>query len=283
MDNEIDMTFNDMIEANYYEEVLPETLEKDFTSIIRKRGEEYYDDDNVLEVYKNKNKYMAKVLGSATKPYNVKISIEDEYNAKYECDCPCDYPCKHEYAVLIAISNQEYKEVELKDYIKEKEPKLKSIIEKIPADELKNYLMSTDNDYITLNIYNLEESFRRYFPKQKYDYYYNNLYNAMKIDDDYQYKIDNYIEKAKQYLLGNDFEEVFKIIESIVEAYNDTGKLNYDDYVFDVVNKISMLLRIAYRKSNLQIKTIIEKWIQKLVYNNYYNNYFLEDLVLSIK
>ena len=107
--------------VNYNEEVLADSLANDFSNQIKERGKEYYDAGNVESVYKNNNMYIAKVYGASNQLYDVQIIITDEKNADYSCSCPCDFPCKHEYAVLMAIANFDYFEVELKPQIKEKD------------------------------------------------------------------------------------------------------------------------------------------------------------------
>lgn len=272
-------------EVVYYdEEVLYETLAKDFSYQIRERGEEYYYDGSIQQVYKNKNKYIAKVNGSFDKAYDVSITVTGENTALYECSCPCTYPCKHQYAVIMAISNLEYSEVELKTPVKEKEINLKAIIQEIPAEEIKNYLLSPKGlDNIKIEMETFSEYFRKYYPKQKYEFYYNNLYNDLVLGHDYFEKIDLYIDRARQYLSGNDFDEVFKIVKSIIEAYNDSNKLNFDNYVFEVINKLGMILRITYRKATEKTKVDIKEWTDKLEEQVYYNNYYLEDLILNLK
>lgn len=282
---EKNVTYNEKECILYYdEEFLLDTLGKDFDNIIKRRGEHYYDDGNVLEVYKNNNTYFAKVDGNSVEPYDVKITIKDDEHAIYECSCPCDFPCKHEYATLVSISNLEYLEVELKKFVKENKLEIKDIIQKIPGEELKQYLLTQKGlDNIIINHDSFNNYFRKYLPTQSYEFYYNNLYNDIIIDNNYRKTIEKYINNAKKYLESNEFNEVFKIIQAIIEVYNDTNELNSNDYVFEIISYASMLLRIAYRKSNDEQKNVLNQWINKLIKNNYYSNYYLEDLILGIK
>ncbi len=270
---------------SYDEEVLADTLEKDFSYQIKNRGEDYYYSGNIQNIYKTKNKYYAKINGNSNKPYNVTIEIQDEDHARYECTCPCTYPCKHEYAVIMAISNLEYSEIELKTPIKEKEANINLILQEIPAEELKKYLLSANeiNKSVIIGTPSFSNYFRKYYPKQKYEFYYNNLYNELILDGAYSYKLTEYIDRANQYLSKDEFAESFKIIKSIVEAYNDADRLNFDSYVFDMINKLGMMLRITYRRGTDEIKVDIKKWIEKLQSKSYYNNYYLEDIALSLK
>ena len=258
-------------------------VEDDFDYQIKERGKKYYNSGNVLKVVKNGSHYYAKVKGSSITPYTVNIT-NDENGIDYECDCPYDFPCKHEYAALIAISNGEYEQIELKPEIREKKASLQSMIETIPADEIKNYLLSPKGlDYVCFEMESFEEYFRKYLPKQKYDFYYNNLYNELVLNDDGNFYIKDYLSRVKQYIDNNDFPEGYKIIKSIIEAYNDSNKLNIDDTIVDSLPKIGMLLRVIYRKCDPVTKDNINKWIENLERNNYYNNYYLEDIIVSLE
>ena len=120
---------NDIYNYDICEEELLEEVEDDFSYQIRERGKNYYNDGNVIMCGKCNNVYYGKVRGTRSEPYNVKVEIEDgEIN--YDCDCPYEFPCKHEYALLMAISNQEYQIIELKKEIAEKRDNLQSIIKK---------------------------------------------------------------------------------------------------------------------------------------------------------
>lgn len=121
-----------------------------------------------------------------------------------------------------------------------------------------------------------------YYPKNDYKYYYNNLYNKLVLynEDDL---IEDYLDVVTTYLSNHEYDEVFKIIKSIVEAYNDSNRLNLSDDILELINKLGIMLRIIYRKSNDLTKNSILEWINKIERNNYYNNYYLEDIVLSIK
>ena len=266
----------------YDEEILPETLIEDFSPSIVERGEEYYDDGNVISVHKVDNRYYAKVLGHDNKEYGVMITVYNEEDADYCCDCPCEYPCKHAYATLIAIAEGDYDVVKLKEKVSREIASLEETIEKIPADELKKYMLSDEGlDNISVNMKAFNEHFRNYLPQQSYEYYYNNLYNSLVLDDGYENRIDDYLSDAREYLKDNNFSETFKIVKSIIEAYYDS-QINEEDEL-DLLNKLGMLLRIVYRKADENTKKDVLEWQDKLKKDNYYNNYYLEDVILSLK
>ena len=266
------------------EEDLIHELEDEFDYQIKERGKDYYNSGNVLKVCKSGNKYYAKVNGSSDKPYKVTIENDLDDGIDFNCDCPYEFPCKHIYAVLLSISNQEYETIELKPEIREKKSSLQSLIELIPAEELKKYILSPIGlDFVSFEITNFEDYFRKYLPKQTYEYYYNNLYNELILGHNKKELIDNYINRAKQYVDSNDFSESFIILKSIIEAYNDSNILNSDEYIIDILPKIGMLLRISYRKCDDITKKSIDEWIKNIEKDNYYNNYYLEDIVLFQK
>ena len=128
----------------------------------------------------------------------------------------------------------------------------------------------------------VEEYFRKYYPNQSYDYYYNNLFNSLKLNNNYINLTSNYIQKSRQYISNQEFTESFKILKSIIEAYNDTNCLNFEEYINSVFPELGMLLRVTYRKALDTTKLEIKEWINRLETNNYYNNFYLEDIVLTM-
>ncbi len=276
----MDYESNDM---SLYEEDILDMYDYKWDDVIQERGEDYYYKNYVQSVYKSDNKYIAKVKGSIDKPYTVNISLyEDDIDV--DCTCPCDFPCKHEYAVMMAIANKEYEEVSLMKPIKELDIDLLSLINAIPAEELKSYLLSpVGMDKVVFETTALNNYFRGYLPKQSYEYYYNNLYNNILLNNEYEDTIKDYISRVKQYISCNIYGEVFKIVKSIIEAYNGTDRLNYDDYFIDILPALGMYFRIAYRKADEHIRNTILEYIHNLENKNYYDNVYLEDIILSIR
>ncbi len=275
---------NDKELVNYYceEEDLLEELDDEFSFQIKERGIDYYKSGNVILCLKDNNKYFAKVKGSNNEPYKVNIEITED-DILCDCSCPCDFPCKHEYAVLIAISNQEYTNIKLKPEVKEKKENLQNILKDIPAEDLKEYLLSSKGmNYVCFEMNSFEEYFKKYYPSQSYEYYYNNLYNALVLDNEYEKVIDSYINKIRQYISNLEYEEGFKILKSIIEAYNDSNKLNFDSYIINQFPTLGMLFRIINRKCNKHLKDYINSYILELKKNNYYNNLYLEDIIMMI-
>lgn len=268
----------------YYceEEDLLNEVQDNFSYQIKERGKDYYYSGNIVSCSKNNNKYYAKVSGTSDKPYIVKVEIKKD-GVEYDCTCPYDFPCKHEYAVLMAITNKEYLNIELKPELKEKKDTLQNILKKIPAEEIKKYLLSSKGvNYVCFEMKSFEDYFKKYYPNQTYEYYYNNLFNALVVDVNYENMIDSYINKIRQYVSNQEFLESFKILKSIINAYNDTNKLNFDDYIINQFPNLGMLLRIIYRKCDFSLRKDIKNWTLELESKNYYNNLYLEDIVIMM-
>ena len=297
MNLEIDMEkiAEEVIEENQTEtEMLPEFLKKETVRLIKdemeefeyqiqNRGKDYFSKGRVKSLVKSGNTYIAKVSG--TTDYDVKISIDvdDEY-VHYECDCPYEWPCKHEYAVMLAILNKEYSEVELKPEIEKKTLTIEELIKLIPAEDLKNYIItSLPTRAVRFEKELLEEKFAKYIPIQSYEYYYNKLYNSIILDYNYDFILSEYIKTIKSLLNAKKYVEVFSIIKAIIEVSNDTKQLEKWNKLNELFPLIGMNLRIVYRKSSDDQKNIINKWIEKLESNDYYENIYLEDIVLTIK
>lgn len=271
---------SDLLEHNEICEIIDNCVD-DFEYQIRSRGKKYYDDGNIVSIVRSGNRFISKVDGSDR--YNVDIFFdEDDYfYIDYKCSCPYDFPCKHEYAVLLAIKNNEYKEIDLKPYISKKDLRISELVELIPSDDLKEYILSDEG---RKSVYFDNEKFKKYFskylPKQSYEYYYNNLYNSLILDDNK--KID-YISIGRRLINDCEYLEAFYVMKSLIEAANDANVLDKWEELIDSIPSIEMLLRIIYRKSEDSVKSNIDEWIIKLKDNNYYDSLYLEDLVLTLK
>lgn len=256
---------------------------KNFQHQTIKRGEEYYKAGNVIQVIKNKNTFIAKVKG--TDYYEVKITIyKDSKTLSCNCDCPCEFLCKHEYAVLLAIKNKKYIEKELKEEIVKNNITLNELIQNIPAAELKQYILKkifdkNFSDYLLLDFNDFEVDFLKYLPSQPYDYYYNNLYNYVMINDDIRFDCKYII---KDLINSEKYEEAFLVIKAFIEVANDTKHFEKIEIGINKYSEIALFLRIIFRKSDRMLQSEIEEWLDKLRENKYYNSLYLEDMILAI-
>lgn len=252
----------------------------EFEYQIKSRGKDYYNNNRIVSIVRDGNEFIAKVDGS--KRYEVKVNYdEDDEFLYYDCTCPCEYPCKHEYAVLLAIKNKEYSNIKLKANIRKKELTVQQLIELIPAEDLKEYILSVvGRDYVCFELEHLEEHFRKYIPRQTYEYYYNNLYNSLVLDG---YSEIKYTSIARDLINFGEYQEAFYAVKAIIEAAKDVNVLTKWDDLLNQFPTIGMLLRIIYRKGDNNVKSNINEWMQILEENNYYDSLYLEDVILSIK
>ena len=257
-------------------------LGDEFSPQIADRGEVYYEDGRVLQCCKNGNdEYYAKVRGSNCNIYDVNV-YNTPYGVEYYCTCPYEGACKHAYAVLKAISNKDYNTVELKDNTNYVGCDLKELLSIIPAEKIKEYLLTPEGfNSLSIDLESFENHFRKYMPKQSYEYYYNSLYNALVLNDYYDEMVDSYLSDVKEYIADNEFEEAYKIIKSIIEAYKDSNMLNKDDDIIDRFPVIGMYLRVIFRKADKELKDKMNIWFLKLKLCLYYENYYLEDIILG--
>ena len=252
----------------------------DFEYQIKNRGKDYYEKGNIVSLVRDGNTFISKIDGRERYEVEINFDDEDEF-LYYNCTCPCDFPCKHEYAVLLAIKNKEYNAVELKPHVLKKELTIQKLIELIPAEDLKEYMLSEEGkDYVCFEVEHFENHFSKYLPRQTYEYYYNNLYNSLLLDG---YTKIEYINIARSLINGGEYQEAFYAIKSLVEAANDVKVLNKWNELIDQMPSIGMILRIIYRKADNNTKSNIDEWLEILKENNYYNSLYLEDIVLTIK
>ena len=278
--------FENRINEELEDEIINKIIDKNINNFqhqIIKRGEDYYKAGNVSQVIKNKNTFIAKVKG--TDYYEVKITIDkDSKTLSCNCTCPCEFLCKHEYAVLLAIKNKKYIEKELKEEIIKNNITLNELIQNIPATELKQYILKkifdkNFSDYLLLDFNDFEVDFLKYLPSQPYEYYYNNLYNYVMINDDIRFDCKYII---KDLINGEKYEEAFLVIKAFIEVANDTKHFEKIEIGINKYSDIALFLRMIYRKSDNILKEKIEEWLEKIRKNKYYNSLYLEDMIVSI-
>ena len=278
--------FDNRINKKLEDETINKIIDKNINNFqhqIIKRGKDYYKAGNVIQVIKNKNTFIAKVKG--TDYYEVKITIDkDSKTLSCNCDCPCEFSCKHEYAVLLAIKNKKYIEKELKEEIVKNNITLNELIQNIPSAELKQYILKkifdkNFSDYLLLDFNDFEVDFLKYLPSQHYEYYYNNLYNYVMINDEIRFDCKYII---KDLINSEKYEEAFFVIKAFIEVANDTKHFEKIEIIINKYSDIALFLRMIYRKSDNILKEKIEEWLEKIRKNKYYNSLYLEDMIVSI-
>ena len=260
----------------------------DFDERIIERGEDYYEKGKVKSLISDSanSTFYATVLGSYDKEYNVEISYELHGGSiclDYSCTCPCDFPCKHTYAALLAIKEDEYTLINLKKQINKKELSLEELITRIPADRLKEYILSKEGiNQVLFNIEHLEKEFREYLPNQTYEYYYNNLYNRYVLNGEDERMIDEYFDIIADYFSSHTYDEAFKIMKSIIEVYYELNMMYSKYFIVEIFPKISLFIRVIYNNCDEQVKVIIDEWKRYITEKNCYDSIFLKDIMDSI-
>ena len=161
---------------------------------------------------------------------------------------------------------------------------LNELIQNIPDFELKQYILKkifnkNFSDYLLLNFNDFEVDFLKYLPSQPYEYYYNNLYNYVMINDEIRFDCKYII---KDLINSKKYEEAFFIIKAFIEVANDTKHFEKIEILINKYSDIALFLRIIFRKSNDDLKNNIKDWLDKIRRNNYYDSVYLEDMILNI-
>jgi len=266
-------------------EDLLQYYEDDFSKQEKQSGRDYYKNKRIVSIVKNHNHYKAKVSGRDKNIYHVDIDVHlEEGYVDYTCSCPCDFSCKHIYAVMLGIKDKGYKVVELKEEAKEKKLTVLEMIERIPAEELKEYIIGDlGKEAVAFDRDRLEQYFAKYLPRQNYNYYYNNLYNALVLDGYNNDLLGKYLKRVQGVLANGEYIEAYYVCKAIIEATKDTGNINKWQELIDSFPMLAMDLRIIYRKADEELKTTISIWMKILKKKNYYDCAYLEDIVLGMR
>lgn len=263
--------------------LLGEKYEDLFEPQIIYRGKEYYRNNLVKRCLKTPEGYLAKVIGS--KDYNVKIKIMDD-DIEMFCDCPYGSNCKHEYATLMAIDNQKYKELNLLPKLVGSKYNFAEFVKLIPENDLKTFIIDkveNEEDFEELEE-ELKEKFFKYLPKETPEYFYNEIFNLCLIEDDLPtYIINEYIDNIKKQIDCKEYDYAFSIYSSLICALCDSKIEISSTKLIDLYSKIGIFARISYRKGSDELKNYINNWISQFAEKNYYDDVYLEDLLLSIR
>ena len=257
-------------------------FDDEFAYQIRKRGEEYYKNNHVKRCSKTSEGYIAIVKGRYD-DYIVRIYSNNYGLLEMGCSCPYDDNCKHEYAVLLAIEEGLFNELDLKVEIPAQIYSIQDIISKIPAEKLKEYLLNSGSDAIVFEVEAFESAFFDYLPRQLENYYYNSLYNSYILKMDFIELLSKYLLLVKKHVEKEVYDVAFDIIKSIIKVYIDLKIEDMHDIIPNFYPSLGMYLRIIYRKCNVTLQTVINKWIKDLKAKEYYNNIYLEDIIITIK
>lgn len=255
-------------------------FEQDFYPAIRERGKKIQEEKKVYNVKKIDDMYTSEVLGSNLEIYNVEI---DPYYHDLYCSCPCEGECKHIYATLLEIEKGNYKNINLLDEVEITKVNIADVINDIPSDEIKNYLLSI-SDILTEDQKEVfENKFINFYPKKSYDYYYTNIYNNILLENNNIYT--TIIDDIKKYVESKDYEQVFTIISSFINVTLNLDYLYNDKKIIDYLNSLGVYLRITYRYANTEFKEVIELFADEIlkVCNIYIEDFIINNIIIYKK
>ena len=213
-------------------------FENYFDSNLLYRGQGYYNEDRILDIWYQENDVTAYIDGSEI--YKVKLEIENEKIIDYFCSCPYsengEYTCKHMAAVLYYLRDNDV--AELEKIKEEKSNQTKSELEKIydrMQREVKN--ISDRNGFI--NFYNGK-------------YFLNLISN---ITDDIEDFIDN-----------EEYDNAFELIKYTYHFITDTDMDGSNGEYQDSLHELSLAASDLLEEENYFQEFL--KWAKDIEENN---------------
>ena len=130
-------------------------FENQFESNILYRGQEYYSENRILDIWYQDNNVYAYINGSDI--YKVELEIKNGEMKNYYCSCPYsedgEYLCKHIAAVLYYLSDNEVPELEKGELERKKANKNESKLDEI-YDEMQYELNKISDRNGFINYFN---------------------------------------------------------------------------------------------------------------------------------
>jgi uncharacterized Zn finger protein len=260
---------------------------------ILNRGQEYFEDGNILEMNQDSNGTWYAVVEGNYGDYEVEIEIDGKGNVgSYYCDCPYDeYLCKHIAAVALAIA--ENNTISISPIEEQINEDWKHLIQKAKADDLRNFMLDfgqknhefrhqveltfskPETVQSSNNIAYYQNQVSGVFDSYGYDDYldYRRSHEAMRDINHFLSKADNYYEK------GN-LNEAFCIAAAIVtEAI---GAIQYmDDSSGECSAAISGSLQVienVFDNTNSEeLQNRLFEWLHKQIQNMDSTDYGMDD------
>jgi hypothetical protein len=260
----------------------------------KEKGNYLYKNNNIIYIFKYNNKFFSKINNSLN---NYFILID---NSKFNCSCK-DNLCEHIYSSLLGINNNEYKDIDLSNFSKEKLLYMINHLILKDSDFLVNIENYINNQKKIIIPYVVKEFFDD-FESDDFDYLINDEYNEYEYQEDlfYNYdedlinllkkikikdnnlktfineKIQNYNYHIDNINLNNIFVKTLKYLENPEEYIdkNDIIKLfsnNYEKAVeeFDNIDDFNEIIYI-YNNINHpnKIELLLKKFDNYLKYNS---------------
>lgn len=290
-----------------------------FESHILSRGEDYYIENRILDIWCQDNSITAYVNGSEI--YKVELEVDDEEILNSFCSCPYsedgEYMCKHIAAILYYIKENEIPELEMQNKkpleLKKEESELSRIYKEMECELRRisdrhgfiNYyngryfvdLMSNVCDYINDFIDN--EDYNEAFELIKYAYHFIKDTSMDGSNGEYQESLYLINESASKLLYDDEYFNIF------LDYTNEVASNDYlDDFsdsplhafiLFvhdkDSAKKVIKILDEIELGNGIFVDTILDKisitydYIDKdsaikLCYKNI-NHYGVEELLIG--
>ena len=258
-------------------------FEKEYSSIILKRGFEYYNNGYVKNVKVKNNEINAVVEG--TDDYHVSIELDNNKIMVTNCNCPYFYDhdeCKHITAVLYYLANENLSN-------KKETPNITSILSKINEKELKIFLGDLiENDEAIYDLF--RRKFVDYFPKISPATYKRKIFDAIReaggrdgfIDYnegwEYTRKMHEFTNEASNLVDRNDYETAFAIVKIILDSIPDTaidGSNGETSIVADSCIEVIVEILNSAPHNNKTIRDVFEYVLLELQTHNL-DNYGIE-------
>ena len=256
-----------------------------FKPHILERGYEYFFDDSVDCITKNKGTYMATVHGS--EGYHVQIKISKEKVKEMYCDCPFAADgkhCKHMAAMLYELEAIE--EQSLVNEVEMMKAEFYFTLDKRSKKELVDMIIQyADDEFILKALSGSSEKAKEQLIKKMYKQFdliiKNNTYADGSIDYQNAYRFCDKLGEFIYPALNTFFEDIghMETFDFILHCAEDLAYLEFEDYdcgLYEIENELEYYLKEAIEKSTQDEKERIRKTLKRFMDDHPY--FFSEEV-----
>lgn len=262
-------------------------------SAILHRGQNYFDNGNILQLNKGSNgTWYAEVEGNYGN-YEVELKADNHNNVtNYSCDCPYDGAiCKHIAAVALAIS--EKNSIYISSDQEPQEESWEQLITDAKSNDLRNFMLDygmknqdfrhqirlafskpvsvQNSDNIPYYQSQINGIFDNYDDRGFIDY--RSSYKAMNDVAQFQIKADDYYSKGNMNeafcISAAIAMESVKVIQQMDDSSGECGGAIYESF--------QVIENILKNKISDELKERIFDWLHEQVQNSDYRNYGVGD------
>ncbi len=269
---------------------------------IWNRGKDYFYSGMVRDLDNNGNDWSARVEGSYN--YRVKLKVENDKVADWDCTCPYDYGpvCKHVAAAALAIEEQlELGEPEvIGSTIQKKEPEdpIPIKIKDIPAKDLKSFCeeYARENSGFTASLtaflsniappvkkkINYALKIRKAADHASDRHGFIDYYHAPKAFNE----VFDFLFKAEKLVKKNGFEEVFEIAKAVFEEVSEMCQYmdDSDGMVSTALDQSQDLIYAILNSgdSTAELKNKIFEWLMSEYPKEKYQGFLGDEMLLDM-